>query len=148
MRETALCEINVDDLDLLERKLTIVDKGNKQHIYTLNDSMKDLLNEWLGYRKRINTESDSLFITASGKRITASTIYKLVEKYSKEALGYSIIPHKLRSGYCSILYNVTGDAEFVRRAVGHSNISTTQRYIVTNNKEREKASEIMASLAM
>ena len=148
MRETALCEINIDDVDFLNKKLTVIDKGNKQHIYVLNESMISLLKEWIEYRELILSDSEALFISSRGERITASTIYKLVKKYSEDALGYAISPHKLRSGYCSILYNATGDVEFVRRAVGHSNIATTQRYIVTNNEERERASEIMSSLAM
>ncbi len=148
MRETALCEINISDINFDEQKLTVIDKGNKQHVYILNDSMYSLINSWINYRKKYDSESEALFITSRGERITASTVYKLVEKYSEEALGYAISPHKLRSGFCSILYNTTKDVEFVRRAVGHSNIATTQRYIVTNNTEKQRASEIMSSLLM
>ncbi|MEE3416989.1 MAG: site-specific integrase, partial [Prevotella sp.] len=55
-------------------------------------------------------------------------------------------PHKLRSGFCSIMYSKTHDIEFVRRAVGHSNVATTQRYIVTNKDEKKKSAEIMESI--
>ena len=75
-----------------------------------------------------------------------NTVANVVRKYSKIGLGYEISPHKLRSGYCSILYNKTGDIEFVRRAVGHSRVDTTQRYIVTKGSEKEKAAEIMEGL--
>ena len=50
-----------------------------------------------------------------------------------EGLGYKISPHSLRTAFCTILYKKTGDIEFVRRAVGHSSIETTQRYIVDDD---------------
>ena len=53
-------------------------------------------------------------------------------------------PHKIRGGDVSILYKETGDAEFCRRAVGHSNIATTQRYITTGGEEKKRAAEIMS----
>ena len=74
------------------------------------------------------------------------TLTEIVQKYTGRALGKPLSPHKLRAGYCSILYNKTHDAEFVRRAVGHANVATTQRYIVTKGNERKKAAEIMASI--
>ena len=54
-----------------------------------------------------------------------------------------VSPHKIRAGVASILYEETKDIEFVRRAIGHTNVATTQRYIRTENKEREKASKLL-----
>ena len=62
------------------------------------------------------------------------------------ALGRRLSPHKLRAGLCSILYDETHDIEFVRRAIGHSNVATTSRYIHTNEDEKQKASNIMEKL--
>ena len=146
IRREALSEINIEDLDLQEKTLIVIDKGMKRHICTLSDKVINNINEWLSLRETINKENNNaLFISGNGKRMTGSAIYKLVEKYCDDALGYHISPHKLRSGFCSILYEEKGDIEFVRRAVGHSNISTTQRYIVTKNKEKSEASNLISS---
>ena len=91
----------------------------------------------------IRRYTKALFVDKDGDRVTRSTIDNIVNKYTKAALGKPLSPHKLRAGFCSIMYNKTHDIEFVRRAVGHSNISTTQRYIVTSKEEKRKASEIM-----
>ena len=147
MRKTALSEINIDDIDLNKKELLVIDKGNKRHIYYLTDDVINYLKLWLKQRDDIldGNYSDALFISDNKSRLSNSAIYKLVEKYCKEALNEKISPHKLRAGFCSILYNETRDAEFVRRAVGHSNISTTQRYIVTENNEREMAATLINS---
>jgi len=151
MRRTALTEISLEDLNLNEKVLYVIDKGNKRHTYSLNEPLVNLLNQWLKDRYDLfgdNIKGNYLFVSNRGQKMDSSSVYYLVEKYSEEGLGYGISPHKLRAGFCSILYDKTKDVEFVRRAVGHSNIATTQRYIVTDNKERQKASEIMSVLSI
>lgn len=146
MRREALSEINIEDLDLEEKRLTVTDKGNKNHIYYLSDKVMENINDWIHLRKNMHLENKhALFVSGNGKRMTGSSLYKLVEKYCDEALGYHISPHKLRSGFCSILYKEKKDIEYVRRAVGHSNIATTQRYIVTRNQEKKEASDFISS---
>ena len=146
LRKSALSEININDIDLIMGTLHVVDKGNKYHSYILSEKTIEALNEWIYDRQEWDVKSDALFISDTGNRISATALSELVDKYCKDALGTHISPHKLRAGFCSILYKETGNAEFVRRAVGHSNIATTQRYIVTDNNERAKASELIDGL--
>lgn len=146
MRKEALCEIDISDVDIDNHCLTIIDKGNKRHRYKLSEEVLNEILWWLEKRNNIKNNTDALFISYQGTRLHGNSVSKIVEKYSDDALGYPISPHKLRAGFCSILYNETHDAEFVRRAVGHSNISTTQRYITTDGKEKEVASDIISSI--
>lgn len=144
MRKTALSEINISDYDEKTHTIKIIDKGNKLHVYSLNSLTVQYLDKWLEDRKSFNIKNDeALFLNYLGERLKTKGITKLVSKVSEESLGYKISPHKLRAGFCSVLYDKTHDIEFVRRAVGHSNINTTQRYIRTKNNEREVASKIM-----
>ena len=144
MRREALRSINISDINFKEQTLTVIDKGDKVQIYKLGDKCVDAINNWLEYRKAyVSVPSDALFLSNQGSRISSNGLAKVVCKYSKKAIGREIRPHKLRAGYCSILYANNPDIEFVRRSVGHSDVSTTQRYIVTKGSEREKAAEIM-----
>ena len=147
MRKTALTSIVTNDIDLTNQTLTVIDKGTKRHVYNLNDQTTKAINNWMKFRHEYEKDNDPhLFLSTHGKVMGERTVADLVEKYTKAALGKPLSPHKLRAGYCSILYNKTHDAEFVRRAVGHANVATTQRYIVTKGDERKKASEIMGSI--
>ena len=148
MRKTALDEINVDDVDLCSRKLRIIDKGNKIHTYILNNQTIDALNSWIFDRNNIlnGVKCDALFISKDLRRMHGNSISKLVDKYAMEGLGYHISPHKLRAGLASIMYEKTGNIEFTRKVIGHANITTTQRYIVTKNNERAEASNIMQNI--
>lgn len=148
MRKTALAEINLEDIDLENHSLKVVDKGNKYHVYFLSEDIERCIRNWLSDREQFlkGKDSSALFISDNGQRLTGNAIAKLILKYSEGALGYGISPHKLRAGFCSILYAEKHDIEFVRRSVGHSQTRTTQRYIVTDNKERKEASEIIGGL--
>ena len=146
MRKTALSEINISDINLEEKTLSVIDKGNKLHVYVLNEQVVKYLSEWLEDRKHFKPQTDALLINQYGTRMLPAGVYDIVKKNCRDALGVSLSPHKLRSGFCSILYSKTHDIEFVRRAVGHSDISTTQRYIKTEGKEKEKAARIMSDI--
>ena len=146
IRKTALLSLTIDNIDLNNRMISVVDKGNKRHEYVINDALAEALHNWLDIRNNVENNDEHLFISLNGTVMAGSTLVLVVKKYTRRGLGYEISPHKLRAGYCSILYSKTGDIEFVRRAVGHSNVATTQRYIVTKGAEKEKAAEIMGSL--
>lgn len=147
MRETALTEINVEDVDVHAAKIIIVDKGQKEHIYDLSEEVNSQLGMWLVCRQEIldgiKKESDALFISIYGERIGVNTVKRVVTKYSEAGLGYKISPHKLRSGYASILYSKSHDIEYVRKAIGHSDVATTQRYIVTEGNEKKTAADMI-----
>ena len=150
MRETAMSEINVDDLDLKNRKLTVVDKRHKTHTYILGQKVCDCLIEWLKVRQKLldekNAESEALFISLQRKRITPCAISNMVKLSTEAGVNQKLAPHKLRAAFCTVLYDKTGDIEFVRDAVGHSSVSVTQRYIVKSDAAKKKSSEIMNEL--
>lgn len=144
MRETALSNINIDDIDFVNNKLYVIDKGDKIQDYYLSDKLMKHINDWLEIRDNKNT--NALFVSQKGGRLSSKAIYYLIKKYSEDALGYSVSPHKLRAGFVSIMYSATKDIETVRRAVGHANIATTQRYIVTKNDEREMSMNTISDM--
>lgn len=148
MRETALTEINIDDIDFKKKSLVIMDKGEKFHECDIRSAI-DLINRWLKKREELLNvegaeETNALFISNARKRITPLAVSNIVKKYSLDAIGYAITPHKIRAAVCSILLNTTGNAEFVRKAIGHSSITSTMRYFVTENKEQEQAARIIS----
>jgi integrase/recombinase XerC len=150
MRRTALSQINVQDIDFDNKTLVIRDKGDKEHEYELNKYQLTAIESWLKARNEIleesNVQTDAFFISNQHKRMCGDTISDLVKKYAKTGIGQEVSPHKLRSGFCSILYNKNPDILFVSRAVGHADIKVTQRYIVTGNKEKKQAADMMGSL--
>lgn len=149
MRETAMFTLMPENIDLEHHKMVVIDKGNKRHEYILTDVTVKALKDWMSVRDQLcrhDIRDKNIFITHEGKQMDAGVFYNWIREISEKALGKPISAHKIRSGLCSILYEQTHDIEFVRRAIGHADLSTTQRYIVTDKSERRIASEIIDSM--
>lgn len=149
MRETALMNIEMSDVDMKNRTLSIIDKGTKPHKYIINDVLYKALSEWIKYRWVYNNdifEDQHLFLSKNRKPLSTVGIAGIVQKYTKIGIGKKLSPHKLRAGFATILYDKTQNIEFVRKAIGHSNIATTQRYIVTKGEERKEAADIIEGI--
>ena len=148
MRESALTEINLEDIDLENETITIIDKRHKTHTYHMASKLKEALEVWLNKRTAFmdGFTSGALFVGRNHERMPSLTIYNLVKKYSKAGLGYEISPHKLRAAFCTTLYEETRDIEFVRDAVGHATVSVTQRYVVKDDSAKIKSASIMNNL--
>lgn len=148
MRKGALLTINAEDIDMENKTLSVIDKGEIVHEYYLSDHTIKTIDDWLIDRTLMTCGviTGALFISRYGERISERGLDKIISKYSYEALNYSISPHKIRSGFISIIQEQKHDIEFTRRAAGHRNITTTQGYIVTKNNERKEASVLMEQL--
>jgi site-specific recombinase XerD len=151
MREGALTEINVSDIDFDNQILKIIDKGHEEIEYGLSDEMAGQLQRWIEKRKEFinDPDFDALFISNRRKRMVPLSVAEIVEKYSKEAIGYKVSPHKLRRAYCNIMIRNTGNIHMVSRLVGHKRVDTTQIYIddTTTADRREAANYISKLLA-
>lgn len=153
MRATALSEINLNDVNFETRELNVTDKRNKHHVYYLDDKTIGLMEIWLKGRKGLLDDFglkdiDPLFINKQRKRASYKALYCITKKYTDGIIGDGISPHKLRGAFATLLYNKTHDIEFVRQAIGHEDISTTQRYIVNSDirDTRRKATDIMSAI--
>ena len=146
MRREEIREININDINFEEKKISIITKGKRIRNLILSDKVLCYIKEWIRDRNNYtNIGNDALFVNKYGKRMSGQAIYELVDKYCTEALGYHISPHKLRSGFCSILLEEWGDIHAVMKAVGHKRVETTLRYAVTKNEEQKEAANLISN---
>ena len=151
LRCSAVYKLNVDSIDLENKVLVTIDKGEKIQEYDLSDSMCDLFKEWLSIRNEIckDKHEDALFLSPTMNRLGTDAIYDIVKKYSMDINGKNITPHKLRATYGTELYRQTKDLYFVQSCMGHSSPKTTELYIRGESKSnRKKASSIMSDITM
>ena len=151
MRRSALCKLDVDNLDLDNKKLNTIDKGEVTQIYDISDDLIYLINCWLNKRTKIlgNSNEKALFISNQKTRLNKSAIASIVKKYAKNIEAKNITPHKLRATYGTLLYEETKDLFFTQECMGHSNPKTTELYIRgQKDASRKKASVIMSSITV
>lgn len=151
MRESAMSQINISDIDFERKVLTVYEKRDKIFEYTLNKKLIQMIQAWLANRsallrglKKAEDSTPALFLNRNGNRLGQDGIYDLVKKYTEIATGKSLSPHKLRASFITLFYEASGhDIEAVREAVGHESIQTTSMYIAKNNNSRKAAARFM-----
>lgn len=134
IKRTAMSEINVENVDLKGHTLSVMGKNNKVNFYYLSDQVMKYLNEWMNDRQHLlkSKSNHALFLSAEGERLSNDSLYYVVRHCCNKALGQEISPQKLRSSFCSILYQQTNDLKLVQNTVGISDIYTVKRYIRHN----------------
>lgn len=149
MRETALCEIDINRIDFLNKTIFVTDKENKNNSYTMTPELVSTYYDWLEDRKEKLGEKqcDALFISNRRDRISSRTVIDLVKKYTFEGIGKEVSPHRLRAAYGNILLKKTGDIYFVSKAMKHANVQTTEIYIEDNERDvNNRVADIMNKL--
>ena len=137
MRESALCEIDLNKINFETNTIEVIDKEHKHNSYTISNKLRGYLLAWLEERESFlnGAECDALFISNRRKRIDQATVRVIVNKYSEEALGYKVSPHKLRAAYGNIVYRETGSINKARSALKHENVATTQVYYLEDDEK-------------
>jgi integrase/recombinase XerC len=68
--------LNLEDIDLKKKKITVNGKGNRQNILPIKNEMENILTEWLAVRNNfLNSDQDNaLFISKKGHSLAIRTM--------------------------------------------------------------------------
>lgn len=144
IRISELVGLDVMDVDFRDRSIYISRKGgNEQKVYFASD-VEDALLSYLDYARELlikgNEDEPALFISQRAKRIAVRSVQEVVSRYTDYTFGVDakkrISAHKLRSTYASNLLEETDNIYLVANALGHSDLSTVQKYAKIKDMQR------------
>ena len=143
LRISAICNIDLDDINFKERYIIVTEKGKKDEKIFIGANTTRALMTWIEDRKKMVDDSQkALFISRGGNRITDDVV-QIRFKQIAEGTGKNITPHKMRATCATRLYEETGDIYLVQQQLGHKNIENTKRYTKVGEKDRQKAAAIL-----
>jgi integrase/recombinase XerC len=128
LRVSELVGLNSDQLDLDLGIVRVMGKGRKERIVPVGMKAIDALNAYFNERGMLKGD-EPIFINSSGGRLTARSVGRLIKKYSKHSgIFRKVSPHSLRHTFATHLLDAGADIREIQEMLGHSSLSTTQRY--------------------
>jgi integrase/recombinase XerC len=130
LRRSELCNINLTDLDLLQKTVRILGKGNKTRIVPLGEQAIRALEQYRQNRSKFGrSEKKAFFLLEDGRRMTPRVVYYITRKYFRGASDVaSPHPHMLRHSFATHLLDHGAEIRAVQEMLGHASLGTTQRY--------------------
>lgn len=124
MRVSELCGIDVTDLDLSRRTVTVTGKGNKQRVVPFGTQAAQALQKWIEHAR----PAEALFVGVRGGRINPRQVRKIVAATGNEHGVENLGPHALRHSAATHMLDGGADLRVVQEMLGHSSMQTTQIY--------------------
>ena len=142
LRVSELTGLNIDDVDLDQRLVRVFGKGSKERVVPFNDTCAGRIAQWLavrkGFEKSVLNEDaiTALFLNSRGRRISKQSVEALLKKYLKQAgVMRPATPHTLRHSFATHLLDSRMNIRNIQELLGHSSLSTTQKYTHVGLKE-------------
>ena len=131
LRVSEVCGLDISSLNCEALTVRVVGKGNKERVVPYGPPAADALDHWLvrGRPQLAGERSGhALFLGDKGGRIDPRIVRSMVHKMAARAGVHDIAPHGLRHSTATHLLQGGADLRAVQEMLGHSSLSTTQRY--------------------
>jgi integrase/recombinase XerC len=135
IRVGELVALDVRDLELRAQEIRVMGKGGKERIVPIPEQARLALGAWVEIRRSPGLMSEPLFISLRARReekprrLAAREARRILgERAVRADLGEHVHPHRLRHSYATHLLDMGADLREIQELLGHSSLSTTQKY--------------------
>jgi integrase/recombinase XerC len=129
MRVAELSGLNTDDVNMKGSLIKVKGKGRKERLIPVGSKALDALKSYMIERALMKSKQGALFLNRLGSRLTDRGIRRIVVKYAKAVqISGQIGPHTLRHTFATHLLQGGADLRIIQELLGHSSLSTTQKY--------------------
>ena len=126
LEELRTCQLG--SLDLQDKQLKVIGKGDKPRYVPFPQSLADLLGTYIETRNPFTGFENYLFLTGQGKAYTRNQLEYMMVKLSKIS-GITVRPHILRHSFATHAIERGMRRQSVQKILGHVSVSTTDWYV-------------------
>lgn len=128
LRVSELCGMKMYDVD--DTFVRVRGKGGKERVVPIGKKAIAAIDHALSFRDLMDSDRDTyLFVSRSGRPIERGAVWTMVKRYAKKAgITKLISPHTLRHSFATHLLDNGADLRVIQEMLGHSSISSTDRY--------------------
>jgi integrase/recombinase XerC len=141
LRLSELVGLDLSAIDLKDRTVRVLGKGNKARIVPIGRHAIGALNKWLVQRagllkqrpdmssRRAGAPASPLFVGRTGRQLSVRAVQLRVDTWARrQGLALHVHPHMFRHSFATHLLESSSDLRGVQELLGHADISSTQIY--------------------
>ena len=135
LRLSEVTNLKRTSVDLVNKKIKVLGKRNKERIIPIIESLKNQLLKFQELKKQIisGPESEFFFVDEKNIKLKNIYVYKVVNNYlNKVSTKSKRSPHMLRHSFATHLLNHGADINSVKELLGHTSLAATQIYTHTS----------------
>jgi integrase/recombinase XerC len=126
LRVAECCGLDRNDLDHGQGTVRVLGKGNKERVVPVGETALDAVEAYLRVR---GDGGGPLFRNIRGGRLTVRSVHRIVKARARLAgISQRVTPHTLRHTFATHMLGEGADLRLIQELLGHSRLSTTQRY--------------------
>jgi integrase/recombinase XerC len=134
LRVSELVGLDWRAIDLSARVLRVVGKGRKERMVPFGRPAADALRAWLEVWETVRAgkggeDEEPVFLNHTGGRLTDRSVRRVIDRWVEQAaVAKGVHPHTLRHTFATHLLENGADLRAIQELLGHSSLSTTQKY--------------------
>lgn len=132
LRISEALKLTIGDIDRTEGGLRIHGKGGKERVVPLLTIIKKSIDTYLEqspWHKPDSAKHLPLFVGKRGKKLHPAIFTRMLQGLRRKmGLPESLTPHALRHAFATHLLSHGAELRDIQELLGHSSLSTTQRY--------------------
>lgn len=152
LRVSEIVRMSMALLDLAEREIRVVGKGNKERIVLIGEPAATALTVYIedGRRRLLgDKKSEAVFVNRFGRRLIERRVQKIIDQHALAAgITRKIHPHILRHTFATHMLDGGADLRVVQELLGHASLSTTQIYTQVSKSQAKKVYNAAHPLAL
>jgi integrase/recombinase XerC len=148
LRVSELVSLRTMDVSLEEGTVRVRGKGRKVRVVPAGEKALKALSEYLTERRGAGKgggEEDwqgSLFRNLRGGALSARSVARILDRaLTRAGIGRHLSPHGIRHSFATHLLESGADLRAIQEMLGHTSLSTTQRYARVNVSHLVRAYE-------